>query len=282
MDYIENLKLFYSINYKSLFNYRKFNRFNRIINEIDHYSPRNILDVGCGTGGYCIFLKNKGYDIKGVDIDSKKLSEGLQFDKSCNISYGSATKLPFENEKFDLVLITEVMEHIKEHDKAIKEASRVLNKNGIIIITVPTRKYSKWLGNYEYGHVRDCYTVDELKDLLSHYFNIEHCGQCGFYIENIIKYIDLRINKHKSSDLLTKSKPDSILFKLYKYAFFPIISLLLILDNLFQAKEGLNIIIVAKKKWLNWKRKNIAMNLAWDRIGIYYNHTNNLSSCNNA
>lgn len=248
MSYIKNLRLFYSINYKSLFNYRKFNRFNRIINEIDQYSPKKILDVGCGTGGYCIFLKKKGYNIKGIDIDSKKLSEGLHFDSFCNISYGSATKIPFKNEKFDLVLITEVMEHIKEHDKAIQEARRVLNKNGVIIITVPTRKYSKWLGNYEYGHVRDCYTVDELKRLLGRYFNIEHYEQCGFFIENIIKYIDLRINKHKSSDLLTKSKPDSLLFRLYKYVFFPIISLLLILDNSFQSKDGLNIIIVAKKK----------------------------------
>lgn len=51
--------------------------------------------------------------------------------------FGSAYKIPRENECFDTVLCTAVLEHLEEPDKAIAESNRVLKKGGIAIYTVP-------------------------------------------------------------------------------------------------------------------------------------------------
>jgi SAM-dependent methyltransferase len=80
-----------------------------------------VLDLGCADGKYRKYFPNRiGLDIKqgkGVDI------------------IGDAHDLPFENGKFDMVLCTEVLEHLHSPHIAISEMSRVLKKGGMLILT---------------------------------------------------------------------------------------------------------------------------------------------------
>lgn len=86
-----------------------------------------LLDLGCGTRPYSHLYKGRfahciagDYDIRG-SID-------IRLD---------AARLPFPNASFDVVLMSEVIEHVPEADKALSEISRVLKPGGLLLITWP-------------------------------------------------------------------------------------------------------------------------------------------------
>ncbi|MBI3103874.1 methyltransferase domain-containing protein [Candidatus Daviesbacteria bacterium] len=94
-----------------------------------------ILDIGCGTGSNIKFLSNFG-NVHG--IDNMKLAIDYCKKKGAKkVKLANACKLPYRNRMFDVVVFLDVLEHIENDELAIKEAKRVLKKNGLIIITVP-------------------------------------------------------------------------------------------------------------------------------------------------
>lgn len=84
-------------------------------------SNKLTLDLGCADSPYSKFFKNRiGFDIvdgHGVDL------------------VGDAHSLPFEDNKFEIILCTEVLEHLHSPQVALSEMYRVLNKGGILILT---------------------------------------------------------------------------------------------------------------------------------------------------
>ena len=99
---------------------------------------KNVLDVGCGEGVVTRYLVDSCPGIKtvvGVDLglDRLKIAEGMNY----TIKYfqGSIYNLPFIDDSFDLVLSTEVLEHLEDPSKAISELRRVSKE--YIIISVP-------------------------------------------------------------------------------------------------------------------------------------------------
>lgn len=101
--------------------------------------PLDILNVGCGTGGTITMLERFG-PTKNVDISD----EAIRFmnQKGYNeITKVKAIALPFEDKVFDMVGAFDVLEHIEEDVKALKEWKRVLKPNGAILITVPAYQW---------------------------------------------------------------------------------------------------------------------------------------------
>ena len=82
-------------------------------------------------------------------------------------------KLNFDDSEFDLILVNHVLEHVLDDKKALSEISRVLNKNGVAVITIPgdwRRRHTKILPNLNYnGHYRDygLDVIDIMKDCFS-------------------------------------------------------------------------------------------------------------------
>lgn len=94
---------------------------------------KKILDVGCGKGKFSRILVKKGAILTGID-PSPKLLEYTNNIHGGKFQIGSATDLGFQDEEFDCVFAVEVMEHIPEYKRAIKEMTRVLKKGGKICI----------------------------------------------------------------------------------------------------------------------------------------------------
>ena len=105
-----------------------------------------VLDVGCGTGRHaCEVFRTLGADVVGVYLsmeDLRKAALTLYLlddagDGSWIISRADATKLPFKDSSFDVVICSEVLEHIPENRAAIAELVRVLKKGKNLVVSVP-------------------------------------------------------------------------------------------------------------------------------------------------
>ena len=96
---------------------------------IENFATGNLLDLGCGNKPY-----KEWYDLKttsSVGCDAIQSTENV-VDDIC-----LASKLPYDNNTFDSILSTQVLEHVFEQQQMINESYRVLKPNGHIILTVP-------------------------------------------------------------------------------------------------------------------------------------------------
>lgn len=103
-----------------------------------------ILDVGCGTGDIASFLTEKGNSLIALDISKLMLEEAKKrfFDKSIEwIKIGETGLLPFEDNAFDVILISSVLEYHDDPNLLIAESYRVLKKPGLFIFTVPDMRH---------------------------------------------------------------------------------------------------------------------------------------------
>jgi len=94
-----------------------------------------LLDAGCGKMPYKDYILNNSRvkDYVGLDIE-----QALNYDDMVKPDFTwNGTTMPFENESFDCVIATEVLEHCAQPEKFLMEVNRVLVKNGTLFFTVP-------------------------------------------------------------------------------------------------------------------------------------------------
>lgn len=112
-----------------------------ILSKINKIKPQKVLDAGCGRGFYLNALTYYKFikEIHGVDINPKYLNSAKKncFDKRVIIKKSSLYSLPYPNDYFDMIICSEVLEHLKDDIRALLELKRILKKNGEIVITVP-------------------------------------------------------------------------------------------------------------------------------------------------
>jgi SAM-dependent methyltransferase len=92
---------------------------------------RDVLEVGAGTGLIMEGLGDAPKSKVGLDISSGMLRKARE--RGFNVVQGSATDLPFENERFDLAYSFKVLAHIPDIEKVLSEMSRVLRPGGVMV-----------------------------------------------------------------------------------------------------------------------------------------------------
>ena len=139
-----------------------------------------MLDLGCGAGRHTYEALRRGATVVAADLDAPLLREvaemaaemALEGELPPGAGYSfveaDARRLPFEDETFDRIVVSEVLEHIQEDEPAMAEIRRVLKPSGRAAITVPRWWPERvcWALSDEYhsndgGHVR-IYTAEEL------------------------------------------------------------------------------------------------------------------------
>lgn len=110
----------------------------------DSLIGRNVLDVGCGFGWFeKEALKKKVKRIVGIDVSNEAIDFAHKVfrDKRAQFLEGSATKLPFKECSFDILVAWEVIEHILagEEIRFFREAYRVLRKSGYFYLSAPNK-----------------------------------------------------------------------------------------------------------------------------------------------
>ncbi|MDH3752581.1 MAG: class I SAM-dependent methyltransferase [Acidimicrobiia bacterium] len=146
-----------------------------------------LLDLGCGFGRHAYESLRRGAHVVACDMAIPELVEvritygamavagEVAGDTLATAVTGDATCLPFDDESFDRIIASEVMEHIPDDAGAITELTRVLRPGGIIAVTVPSwfPEQICWKLSDEYyapksegGHVR-IYRKSDLQERMT-------------------------------------------------------------------------------------------------------------------
>ncbi len=112
-----------------------------------------ILDVGCKDGYLLKTIRNYNQSCKCYGIE--KNPNVLEMIKTCDVRVADVTDLPFEDNFFDKIFVLDVLEHVKELDKAIEEIKRVIKTHGNVILSGPTETWFYKLCRLFYRHMID-------------------------------------------------------------------------------------------------------------------------------
>lgn len=186
-----------TVSYEQFFSYQLGRA---IVNFVMHYKKdiegTKVLDYGCGPGFIVDRFLEKNADVYGVDMSpetvrslNERIKDNPHF-RGCEIFDGS--ELPFPDDTFDVITVTEVVEHLLPHhiDIVLSELKRVLKPDGIMLMTTPNEEdfsidtvccpecntvFHKW------GHVNR-FDVESLKELMeSHGWKTVECNVTNFW-----------------------------------------------------------------------------------------------------
>lgn len=169
-------------------------------------SGDKILDVGVGLGRVLSKLGDD-YEKYGIDISEEYLLEAKQ--KGINVAMSKIEDMPYEDESFDVIITTDVMEHVIDYNLCMNQILRVLKKGGVLLMRVPYKENLDVYLTYErykYVHLR---SFDEPSTKLQ-FIKIFNCDilsvkKMGF-IENPAKYkveyFDIDLNIFRAYDFL--------------------------------------------------------------------------------
>ncbi len=143
------------------------------IDSLDIRPGHRVLDAGCGSGRHLAALhRTPGISVVGVDIDADDLEQArhrMEFHDRLGerggghwgLLAGDLQALPFANDAFDLVICSEVLEHIPNHSRSARELVRVLKPGASLVVSVPRTvpeaicwRLSKTYGTEPGGHIR--------------------------------------------------------------------------------------------------------------------------------
>ncbi len=200
-----------------------------------------ILDAGCGGGYFTRKIASTGALVIGLD----RSPNGAMIDKHKSLFMrGDARELPFRDETFHKVLLSSVLQMVRQDLRLLEECHRVLRTTGRIILSVPL----------EYIYVK---RLNDMRDILNVKF--QALGT-GYYT---MKTLDALLRRAKFAPLSNEHSPKRVgsfiyeagLFlwhvggvRIFSPWFFPLLLPFVYMDRLSRASLGNEIIICAEKK----------------------------------
>ena len=211
----------YEVKYHKLEkNYWWFKSRRDILLELIINSGKNskILDIGCSRGELIKELNNVGFkNTYGIDKSEKaiKLCKKQNLKK---VFIRGGTKTKFKNKEFDIIIASDILEHIKNDNLALTEWNRILKPNGKIIIFVPAFKFLFGKHDRLNQHYKRYGKKELVEQLQDSNFNIERISywNCISFIPKIIsKNKDqlYEINEKINKTLIYSLKFENLLLK---------------------------------------------------------------------
>lgn len=130
-------------------------RVKEVLRSLDIKTKETVLDCGCGEGLYLMAMSGIFPDaaINGFDIDTssmevakkhlEKANPDREFSNRVNVDFkiGNICDMPYEDNYFDKICCSEVLEHVEDDRKALNELRRILKPGGKLVVTVPNHNY---------------------------------------------------------------------------------------------------------------------------------------------
>ena len=171
--------------------------FNTIVEMLNFHNEDRLLDVGSGDGFWTNKFSHFAKEVVGVDPTKELLNLSIEHYNKKNLKfvYGSAEKLPFDDNSFNKVASVSTVEHFNNPELGLGEMSRVLKRNGLLSISVDSLN--------EENSSKSIMDWHSKKHFVTKYFTLEK-------IINILERIGLQVDKDKTIGLF-KSRLSSYL-----------------------------------------------------------------------
>ena len=159
----------------------------KVLRVLSKSGKSSVLDVGCSHGAFSFELARRGHSVVGVDINRESVEVGQRIQRCLglqNISFYHMDILSnhFPDKQFDVIMMFEALEHIKDDSKVICEFNRLLKDEGILMVSVPyaesVEEYGEPVGACRAkdgtfvcigeggSHYRNGYNLEKMKSVL--------------------------------------------------------------------------------------------------------------------
>ena len=138
---------------------------------------KDVLEVACGAGQGLGYLEKVAKKVVGGDIDENNLRFAISHYKdrqNIEVKTLNAHQLPFENKRFDVVILYEAIYYLAQPEKFVAEARRVLRKGGVLLIATVNKDWSEFSPSPFSTHYFSVPEIDKL--LQSNGFKVEFYG----------------------------------------------------------------------------------------------------------
>ena len=120
-------------------------RARQLLEWLDLHDGEHVFDCGCGMGFYLrVMGELRQLRLVGLDGDIERLRWAQRERVPASLTQGDILRLPFANEAFDKIMMSEVLEHLSDDRLALQEIKRVLKPGGILALSVPHARYPFW------------------------------------------------------------------------------------------------------------------------------------------
>ncbi len=151
-----------------------------------------MLDIGCGDGDLSEALACGGAEVTGIDADPEMVSAATRRLPSGSFLCADALALPFDDGRFDLVVMVTLLCHVQNRERAVAEAGRVLRPGGRLLVGelgrrsvwAFARRLKGWQGD-DFWRTARFFTAAELAGLAKTAgLTVERVGTAVYYPPN--------------------------------------------------------------------------------------------------
>src|SRR5271169_1543726 len=134
-----------------------------------------VLDVGCGTGYGTSYLAESAKSAVGIDLSGQAIRYARKHYRRASLEFRrmSAESLALADRNFNFVVSTENFEHLRDHRANIREISRVLTDDGMLLLATPNPEMFVGIDNPYHTHEL---AYDELLQIVREFFS--ECTVC--------------------------------------------------------------------------------------------------------
>lgn len=209
----------------SQFNSAKY-KFDILSKYINFDKCRSVLEIGCGAGGILSFFQSKNCEVIGVDYEN----DHLEYARKKNVkAYSNYEKI---NSKFDIIILSHVLEHLVNVDSILNICKKLIKKDGLIYVEVPSIESISKHYNYDLRNfLHIAHVTHFTKNTFVNFINLK-----GFKIKYVNNYIHSVIYPSETNKKIInnyfETKKILKMLKVKKFFILPIINIIKILKSI--------------------------------------------------